>query len=129
MPTFCPLMDRHFAAIQKELKSGGPKSVRLLSISIDPITDRPPVLKAHAQALGADPSTWTFLTGDRDAIDQFAMRFGLTIARDMAKPTDVTHTLRTAIVSSDGLLVKVYTGNSWTPQEVLNDLRRSVGAN
>ena len=82
MPTFCPLMDRHFAAIQERLKADPALAQRAaVSVSFDPVTDTPPVLKKHAETLGADPSRWTFLTGDRDEIDQFASRFGVSIAR------------------------------------------------
>jgi len=123
-PTFCPLMDRHFAAIQTQLKSNAALKgrVRLVSVSFDPLTDTPPVLKAHAQKLGADLKTWTFLTGDRDDIDQFAARFGVSVARASNDPRDITHNLRTAIIDSEGKLVKVYIGNEWTPEQALADL-------
>jgi len=129
LPTFCPLMDRHFAAMQKPLKEDPAlKSVHLVTVSFDPKTDTPPVLKKHAKELMADPSRWTFLTGDRDDVDQFAMRFGVSIARAMNDPRDITHNLRTAIVDADGKLVKVYTGNDWSPEQVLADLRLIVGS-
>jgi cytochrome oxidase Cu insertion factor (SCO1/SenC/PrrC family) len=41
----------------------------------------------------------------------------------MATPTDITHNLRTAIISPEGTLVKSYTGNAWTPEEILADLK------
>jgi protein SCO1/2 len=82
LPTFCPLMDRHFAAMQKPLKDDPALGkVHLVTVSFDPKTDTPPVLKKHARELQADLSRWTFLTGDRDDIDQFAMRFGVSMAR------------------------------------------------
>jgi protein SCO1 len=127
LPTFCPLMDRHFATIQTSLKNDPSlTNVHLVSISFDPITDTPPVLKKHARTLNADPLRWTFLTGRRDDIDRFAARFGVSVARASANPLDITHTLRTAIVDADGKLVKVYTGNEWTPAQVLEDLKPVV---
>jgi protein SCO1/2 len=124
MPTFCPLMDRHFAAIQKTLQSDPAlKDVRLVSVSFDPLTDTPPVLLKHAQELGADPRRWTFLTGDRDDIDKFGARFGVSVERAMNDQRDITHNLRTVIVGADGRLVKVYTGNEWTPEQVVADLK------
>src|SRR5205814_41607 len=123
-PTFCPLMDRHFASIQQTIKTDPSlKKVHLLSVSFDPLTDTPPVLKAHARELKADPARWTFLTGDRDDIDRFASRFGVSISRELNNPKDITHTLRTAIVDADGKLVKVYIGNEWTPAQLLEDLK------
>ncbi len=125
MPTFCPLMDRHFAEIQKTIKAEPVfEKIHLLSVSFDPATDTPPVLKKHATALGADPSRWTFVTGDRDELDKFAMRFGVSIMRNPADPVDITHNLRTAIVDERGKLLQAYTGNSWTPEQVIADLRK-----
>jgi protein SCO1/2 len=124
LPTFCPLMDRHFAAMQKTLKEDPVlKPVHLVTVSFDPAVDTPPVLKQHAKTLNADLSRWTFLTGDRDEIDQFAARFGVSVARAMNDPRDITHNLRTVIVTADGKLAKVYTGNDWSPDQVLADLR------
>jgi len=124
MPTFCPLMDRHFASLQKSLQSNPTLgSVRLATVSFDPVTDTPAVLKAHAKQLNADLGRWTFLTGDRDEIDRFAARFGVSISRAINDARDITHNLRTAIIDADGRIVKVYTGNDWSPDQVLADLK------
>lgn len=124
LPTFCPLMDRHFASMQKPLAADPAlNTVHLVTVSFDPLTDTPPVLKAHAETLNADLTRWTFLTGDRDEIDRFAARFGVSVGRALNDPRDITHNLRTAIVDADGKLVKVYTGNDWTPEQVLADLK------
>ena len=124
LPDFCPLMDRNFAAVQQTIESDPElKKVHLVSISFDPVTDTPAVLKKHASELKADPARWTFLTGDRDEIDKFASRFGMAIARSQTDPVNITHTLRTAIVDADGKVVKVYTGNEWKPDQVVADLK------
>jgi protein SCO1 len=124
LPDFCPLMDRNFAAVQPTLKTDPAlKQVHLVSISFDPVSDTPALLKQHASDLKADPARWTFLTGDRDEIDKFASRFGMTITRSQTDPVNITHTLRTAIVDADGKLVKVYTGNEWKPDQLIADLR------
>jgi protein SCO1/2 len=130
MPTFCPLMDQHFAAIQRTLNADAAMKgrVHLVSVSFDPLVDTPPVLKAHAERLGADLKTWTFLTGDRDDIDRFASRFGVSVARAPNDQRDITHNLRTALVDAGGKLVKVYIGNEWTPEQALADVRPVVGA-
>lgn len=125
MPTFCPLMDRHFATLQQAVMTTPVLAdrVHLLTVSIDPEADTPPVLKAHAQTLRADPRFWTFLTGARDEIDRFAARFGMTVVRDGNDALNITHTLRTAIIDSRGRLVKVYAGNDWTPPQMLAVLK------
>jgi protein SCO1/2 len=124
LPMFCPLMDRQFATLQKRLQDDpGLAKVHLVTVSFDPAVDTPPVLKQHAKELNADARRWTFLTGDRDEVDRFAARFGVSVARAMNDPRDITHNLRTAIVDADGKLAKVYTGNEWTPEQVIADLK------
>jgi protein SCO1/2 len=124
LPDFCPLMDRNFAEVQRALRSDPTQTkAHLVSISIDPVTDTPAVLSKHASKLQADPAIWTFLTGDRDEVDRFASRFGMTITRSQTDAIDIAHTLRTAIVDADGKLVKVYTGQDWKPDQIVADLK------
>jgi protein SCO1/2 len=99
-----------------------------VTVSFDPLTDTPAVLKAHAKTLDADLNRWTFLTGDRDEIDKFGARFGVSVSRALNDPRDITHNLRTVIISPDGKLEKVYTGNEWTPAQILGDLKAVVRA-
>jgi protein SCO1 len=124
LPNFCPLMDRNFAKMQGPLKSDPALNrVHLVTVSFDPAIDTPRVLKKHAKELDADLRRWTFLTGDRDDVDRFAARFGVAVSRAPNDPRDITHNLRTVIIDSGGRLVKTYTGNEWTPEQVLDDLR------
>jgi protein SCO1/2 len=124
MPDFCPLMDRHFQAIQREIKkTPALADVRLVSVSFDPQFDTPKVLKAHAAKFEADPLIWSFVTGERDEVARFASRFGVSIERAELNPIDITHNLRTAIIDSEGRVVKVHTGNSWMPADILADLK------
>jgi cytochrome oxidase Cu insertion factor (SCO1/SenC/PrrC family) len=52
----------------------------------------------------------------------------MTIERDRSDPTNITHTLRTAVIDPGGRLVKIYTGNDWTPQQLLADLKAVADA-
>jgi protein SCO1/2 len=129
LPTFCPMMDRHFITIQERMHDDPAlKKVHLVTVTFDPAYDTPDVLKKHARELNADLSRWTFLTGDQEAIEKFAARFGVFVARASNDPRDITHNLRTAIVGPDGKLIKVYTGNEWTPEEILDDLKPVANA-
>ena len=128
MPEFCPLMDRNFAAIQKKLlEQRNELKTHLLSVSFDPAVDTPAVMKKHAAGLGADPNIWSFVTGDRDEIDKWAAGFGVSVARAMNDPANITHNLRTVILDRQGNLVQTYNGNEWTPEQVLADVRVMVG--
>jgi len=129
LPNFCPLMDQHFETLQHGV-SDDPTlrgRVKLISVSIDPAFDTPLVLAAHAAHVKADPAVWTFLTGDVGTIDHLAAQFGVGVLRDPQNATNITHNLRTTLIGADGRLVKVYSGNDWTPGEVLADLKRLRG--
>jgi len=130
LPDFCPRMDQHFAAVQKEIARDPAlrKRVHLVSISFDPDFDRPAVLEAHATRAGADGATWSFVTGDRDDIDRFASRFGVSIIREDRTGQEIVHNLRTAVIDPQGRLAKVFSGTDWTPAELLHELRASVDA-
>jgi protein SCO1/2 len=124
LPDYCPRMDRYFTAIQAAV-AADPRlkgQVRLLSISFDPEFDTPARLAAHARARGADPAVWRYATAPRAAVDAFGARFGLTVTREGADGSNITHNLRTALVGRDGTLVKTYNGNEWQPPEVVRDL-------
>ncbi len=90
-------------------------------MTLDPGFDTPAVLSAHAKAVGADPRLWHFVTGDRDEVLAFAKRFG--VVTEPGETSDaVVHNLRTAIIDGEGRLVKAYSGNVWSPAELVADL-------
>jgi protein SCO1 len=129
LPTFCPMMDRQFVAIQERMRDDPLlKKVHLVTISFDPAYDTPAVLKKHARELNADLNRWTFLTGNRDAVERFGGRFGVFVTRASNDPRDITHNLRTAIVGPDGKVIRIYTGYEWTPDEILADLKPVANA-
>jgi protein SCO1/2 len=125
LPDFCPLMDRHFADLQRAIKNDPQLRDRahLVSVSFDPSHDTPAAIRAHAEARGADPAVWSYLTGTPAAIDHLTSRFGISAIAEKDAGETFTHNLRTAIVDPKGRLVKTYSGNDWTPADILNDLR------
>jgi protein SCO1/2 len=127
LPTFCPLMDRQFAAVQQALASDPALrgQVRLLSVSFDPDHDSPEVLRKHAALRGADPAVWSYVTAPRDEVDRFAAHFGMSIVRGTT-PGDITHTLRTAVIDREGRLAALHTGNEWRPVDLLRDIRHAA---
>jgi protein SCO1/2 len=124
LPDFCPMMDRHFAAVQKTLASTPELAdVRLLSVSFDPEHDTPAVLKAHAQALGANPQIWRFVTATPEEMTTLTRRFGVHVERDAASAIDITHNLRTAVIDPEGRILTVHSGTDWTPAQLVADLK------
>ena len=40
-----------------------------------------------------------------------------TSSRNPNDQRDITHNLRTAVIGPDGIVMKIYTGNEWTPDD------------
>ena len=123
LPDYCPLMTENFSQILAALKSEPEKYTKshLLSITLDPEWDSPKVLSEYAAANSADLDRWDFATGSKDAIKKVATYFGLQY---WTENDQVIHSLRTAIIGTDGRLVKLYRGNEWKPDEMLKELRK-----
>ncbi len=60
-PAECPRMTSEMHRVEQQLK--GQDDVRLVSISVDPERDTPPVLNDFAQRFGGPNKQWIFLTG------------------------------------------------------------------
>jgi protein SCO1/2 len=69
-PAECPMMSSKMHSIAKQLI--GQQDVRLISISVDPARDTPPVLQEFARRYDAPTEQWTFLTGTPATIHEVA---------------------------------------------------------
>lgn len=125
LPTFCPLMSKNFALLQKELLQDIPGQFQLISITIDPEFDRPRVLKAYAASYAKTQESWCFVTGPIEQVDLLADRFGLIREKEGGL---ITHNLVTALLSPEGRLVQIWKRNEWTPSEVRNRLKEMLAA-
>lgn len=74
--TLCPVTNAILAALDDRLEAEGASGVTILSITLDPTTDRPEVLQETAEAFGASPS-WRFLTGE--GATATAAAFGMSV--------------------------------------------------
>ena len=128
LPDYCPLMDRRFAEVQRQVKADPALSQRvsLVSVSIDPAADTPARLAEHASALGADPAIWQFasLESEQD-IARFAAQFGVNVIRE--QDGTITHNLRTLVIDPAGTVRQARDGNTWTADDLVGDLRRAAG--
>ena len=127
LPDYCPLMEKNFAAVQQTLKTK-PKlaDVQLVTVTMDPEFDTPAILKPHALDLGADPAIWSFVTGDPAEVKRFSEQFGIHTERDETNKWQLIHNLRTAVIDPNGKIVKVESGNFWTPAELVADLEKTA---
>jgi protein SCO1/2 len=127
LPDYCPLMSSNFAQIDKTLQQEPAllAKTHLLSISFDWQHDTPAVLRSYGAAYTEKYSDekfehWEFASGSADEVNAIAKFFGLQYE---AKSDQIVHLLVTAIISPDGKIARIYSGNEWRPADVLIDLR------
>jgi protein SCO1/2 len=132
LPEYCTLMSNNFAEIDKQLQKQPEMYAKthLLSISFDPEYDTPKVLRSYgASHTGrfADEKFdhWEFATGSKDQIKEIAQFFGL---RYWSDGEQIVHALRTAIITPDGKILKVYRDNTWKPDEVMEELTKLLSS-
>ena len=94
----------------------------LLTVSFDPVHDRPEVLAAAAKNWKADARTWRFLTGTASEVKRVCNRFGVEAWTDEGL---MIHSLHTAVVDRQGNLAANLEGNEFTAQQ-LGDLVETV---
>lgn len=129
LPDYCIRMSTNFSdlANQVEANAGLKDKIRLLSISFDPANDTPAKLRSYGIGyLGNDPKTsfdvWQLAVGKDDEVRKIADFFGLRYEVDPNDKTQINHSLRTAVISPDGKVVKMFPGNEWTPAQLLKEL-------
>ena len=64
--------------------------MHLVSFSVDPEYDTPERLKAYGEKYGADPSRWTFLTGDYKSLQSTVVGgFKIAMGKEAPEEDDV----------------------------------------
>lgn len=123
LPDFCPRMLKNFAAVAEGLsqRADAPTNWHLVSVTIDPGHDTPPVLRSHAERYNYDARRWTFLTGSLYDIDALTEQVGLVFRRQSPDALP-DHNVRTLAIDPQGRLRKIIVGNTWTPVEFIEDL-------
>ncbi len=89
----CGKMNEQIAKLQQEFRD---QDVRFVSITCDPETDTPEILKIYSESFQADADRWIFLTGDMKKITQIGTgSFKVPLAQK-------THSTRLILVDRNG---------------------------
>jgi protein SCO1/2 len=133
LPDYCIRMSTNFSdvAMQLEKDAEWTDKIRLLSISFDPANDTPEKLKAYGIGyMGNDPKTkfevWQLAVGKDAEVKTIADFFGLQYEVDPNDKAKINHSLRTAVIDANGKVAKIFTGNEWTPAQLLTELKAAA---
>ena len=118
-PGPCPRMTSQMHEVQSAI--GQLTDVKLVSFTVDPARDTPPVLAGYAQAHGATAGRWYFLTGPVPALQ--------TLDRDVFKlgnlDASLEHSTRFVLVDRHGRIRGYYGAAQDDPTPTLIvDIRR-----
>jgi protein SCO1/2 len=108
-PGPCPVISTRLGALQEEL--AGNDNVRLVSITTQPDTDTPEVLRQYAKRFNASDK-WLFLTGDKAQIYNLSNKGFLLTAQDQNGNAEepVIHSTKLALVDRNGNIRGYYDG-------------------
>lgn len=103
-PGTCPRQSKAMKALQERLQKTAASGIQLISISVDPKTDTPRVLLDYASHYAANLESWSFLTGDQNAIWAFSKdSMGMAVAPNPNDPLiPIAHESKFALIDRTG---------------------------
>ena len=128
-PGPCVAMTRNLAQLEAALPPGMP--VRLVSLTADPEHDQPPVLQEYARKIGRLTERWDFLTGNRAAINDLAIRQLLLAVAEVPEGEQTSeadlfiHSTKFVLVDGEGRIRGIYEGTETSAlEEIPKAIRR-----
>ena len=118
----CSLISARLAQLQSRL-GGAP--IGLIEMSVDPLHDRPSVLRQYGKLFGEDPARWTLVTGQPSVVLPLERRLGVDVQSE--KNGAIEHDDELLFVGPDGRIADRIGGSDWTSGEVLARARTIAG--
>jgi protein SCO1 len=118
MPKMCPLtmrlVKRTLTAWKKELPD---KPVHALTVTLDPKTDTPKVLKSYGKTHGANFKDSTLATGNEKVLEDFASEFNVIGVPEGGG--HIGHNMKTVLVGPDLVPLQDFKENEWKPEDIV----------
>ncbi len=125
----CPAMMRAEAALLARLPSRD--DLRLVTFSVDPEHDQPPVLEQYAGIFTSNRRQWWFATGDKKKMFRLVMD-GFKLSVEDAQPEEempILHSTKLVLVDRHGMIRGYYdSGETAEMDRLRNDIRRLLAA-
>ena len=126
----CPIITARFQKVNDLLQHEGQAyaSSHLLTVSIDPANDTPPVLRTYGlkyldgNAQGFQH--WSFVDLTPANLKKLATAFG--VIYQPSKDGDIEHTMVTALVGPDGAVQQMWNGDNWDPKQIAQAVEYSA---
>lgn len=96
------------------------EEVHFVSYTVDPENDTPEILKSYAEGYGANTESWSFLTGNKEALYEHGLKGYFLMAGEEEGPVNFIHSDKMVLVDKEGHIRGFYSG---TDEEEVDRLR------
>ena len=125
-PTTCPKLMEKMQTIQHRVRGLG-TNVALVSLSVDPNTDRPQKLFKVSRKYHANPHIWYFLTGETDQVRDlivsgFKLSMGDSQVQGQGPFYDIAHSEKLVLVDFQGNIRGFYSSDKAGINQLMIDL-------
>lgn len=119
----CPIMSNNMETVQKEFLNDD--TIKILSMSVTPIYDSVPVLKAYAKLHGAIAGKWDLTTGNKKHIYNLARKSYMAVLDEGdGGMQDFIHTEQFMLIDKDRQIRGYYDGtNSDDIKRLIEDVK------
>lgn len=120
MPNMCPALNIKTAFLADKFLDNS--SIEFLTISFDYIYDTPTVLKDIYGDMYSKYHNWNFLSSVNNINDLFLISNEAGLAFWGVEENNIGHNLRAILIDSNKKILKIYSGEKWTVNNVSDDI-------
>jgi protein SCO1/2 len=125
LPDYCPRLSKNFEEASQKLEgmANAPTNWHFISVSFDPQSDTPQMLKNYGLSYGYDPAHWSFFTGPQDKIAELARGAGVKYETDAGT---INHNFRTLIIGPGGHLQMVFPVSGNLSDQIVSEILKAT---
>lgn len=125
LPDYCPRLSKNFEEASQKLEAmaNAPTNWHFISVSFDPQSDTPQILKSYGMSYRYDPAHWSFFTGPKEKIAELARGAGVKYEADAGT---INHNFRTLIIDPGGHLQMVFPVSGDLSDQIVSEILKAA---
>ncbi|RVU85978.1 SCO family protein [Leucothrix sargassi] len=121
--TICPAQTYGLRQAHDQMKLDPEKDrIKLISISIAPLSDTPKLLKSYAQRFKIDKPTWRFAVTSQANTDELSEQFGVGVEQPL-EGDQLGHRSQLYLINHQGMVIQQYRGDVVNVERLKKELR------
>ena len=120
--SICPTQTYELSRIQQQLPEALKPAVQFISVSVDPTTDFPEIIKTYAQRFGIDFANWQFsTTRDELVLRDLLARMAVQVT-NADESGEIDHSPTLFLVDRSGRIIQRYLSTRIDTQRIVHDI-------